>query len=147
MDDLDRRVMNALQGGFPLGERPFREAAAELGMAEEDLIRRIAALLANGAATRFGPLFDIGRLQGAFSLCAMCVPPGDFERVAGLVNARPEVAHNYERAHRLNMWFVLACEDPADVGRVLREIEDATGYAVMNLPREAEFRIDLRLAA
>ncbi len=147
MDDLDRRIVNELQGGFPLCERPYAEAAARLGISEENLISRIQALLEGKTLTRFGPLFDAERLGGAFSLCAMRVPAHDFERVAALVNAHPEVAHNYEREHRYNLWFVLAAASPARIGEVLHAIERETGYPVMDLPREAEFVVELKLHA
>ncbi|HEV2431596.1 MAG TPA: Lrp/AsnC family transcriptional regulator, partial [Burkholderiales bacterium] len=97
--------------------------------------------------TRFGPLYDAERLGGAFSLCAMSVPPADFERVAALVNAHAEVAHNYERAHRLNMWFVLATEDAAQIPGIISRIEKETGRPVLNLPREEEYFVELRLTA
>jgi len=147
MDDLDRRIVNALQGGFPLCERPFAEAAGRLGLEEQDLIRRIKNLLESKTLTRFGPLYDAERLGGAFSLCAMSVPPEDFARVAAIVNEFPEVAHNYERAHRLNMWFVLATEDPSRIRSVISRIAAATGYPVLHLPREKEFFVELRLTA
>ena len=41
MDDLDRRIINNLQGGFPVSERPFLDAAQTLGIGERDLISRI----------------------------------------------------------------------------------------------------------
>ena len=144
MDQLDRAIVNHLQGGFPLGERPFLEAAAALGVTENALLERLSDLLERGVLTRFGPLFDAEKLGGQFSLCAMSVPAQDFERVAALVNAHPEVAHNYEREHRFNMWFVVAA---AEVRPVLDAIERETGYPVMDLPREAEYFIGLRLAA
>ena len=97
MDDLDRAIVNRLQGGFPLGERPFLEAAAALGITEDGLLSRLKDLLEGGVLTRFGPLYDAEKLGGRLSLCAMSVPACDFERVAALVNAHPEVAHNYER--------------------------------------------------
>jgi DNA-binding Lrp family transcriptional regulator len=147
MDELDRRIVNELQGGFPLCERPFAEAAVHLGVSEEALIARIRDLLQTKVLTRFGPLFDAERLGGAFSLCAMSVPEEDFERVARLVNAHPEVAHNYERAHRLNMWFVLAVEDPATIPGLVSRIEAQTGYSVLDLPREQEYFVELRLTA
>ena len=147
MDDLDRRIVNRLQGDFPLCEFPFSVAAKSLGIEEGDLIGRLKAMLDNKTLTRFGPLFDAERLGGAFSLCAMRVPLEDFERVAALVNARPEVAHNYERAHRFNMWFVLATDSPDAIGRVIREIEAETGLPVLDLPREEEFFVELRLSA
>ena len=147
MDDLDRRIVNALQDGFPLCERPFAETAQRLGTSEEELLSRLKALLDERILTRFGPLFDAERLGGAFSLCAMSVPEEDFERVAALLNAHPEVAHNYEREHRLNMWFVLAAPSPAGIGKVIEKIEAEAGYPVLNLPREAEYFVGLRLAA
>ncbi len=147
MNELDRAIVNRLQGGFPLGKRPFAAAAAELGADEATLIARIAALLENGTLTRFGPLFDAERMGGAFTLCALRVPDEDFERVAALVNAHPEVAHNYARDHAFNMWFVLATAAPADIARVIAAIEAETGLTVYDFPREAEYFIDLRLAA
>jgi siroheme decarboxylase len=147
MDELDRRIVNELQGGFPLCARPFAEAGKRLGMSEQDLLSRVASLLDQKVLTRFGPLFDAERLGGAFSLCAMSVPAADFERVVGLVNAHPEVAHNYERAHAYNMWFVLAAASRSRIDVVLREIERETGYPVMDLPREEEYFVELRLTA
>ena len=75
------------------------------------------------------------------------MPPEDFERVARLVNAHREVAHNYERAHRLNMWFVLATDDAEKVSGIVSRIEEQTGYPVLNLPREEEYFVELRLTA
>ena len=147
MDELDRRIVNALQGGFPLCEHPYGEAARRLGLSENELLCRLEALLAGNILTRFGPLFDAERLGGAFSLCAVSVPDEDFERVAAIVNAHSEVAHNYERAHRLNMWFVLAAMSPSEIGKTIGEIESETGYAVLDLPREEEFFVELRLTA
>jgi len=147
MDELDRAIINRLQGGFPLCARPFAAAAAELGTDEATLIARIRVLLEGGTLTRFGPMFDVERLGGAFSLCALRVPAADFERVADLVNAHAEVAHNYAREHEFNMWFVLATRSRDDIARVIAAIEAETGLKVFDFPREAEYFIELRLAA
>ncbi len=147
MDALDRKIVAALQDGFPVCERPFLAVAEALGIGEDALIARVDALLADGTLTRFGPLFDAGRLGGAFTLAAMAVPPADFDRVAAQVNARPEVAHNYARDHALNMWFVLATERPDDVADVLVAIEATTGYPVFAFPKEREYCVDFRKSA
>ena len=147
MDELERAIVNRLQGGFPLSERPFADAARELGIDEATLITKLQAMLAAGTLTRFGPMYDAERLGGAFTLCAMSVPAADFERVAALVNAHPEVAHNYERAHRYNMWFVIAAAARAQIAPLIAAIEAETGYPVLNLPREHEYFIELRLVA
>ena len=110
MDELDRAIVDRLQTGFPVSERPFLQAAHGLGTTEDELIARIDRLLRAGTLTRFGPLFQVERMGGAFTLAAMSVPVAEFEHTAAAVNALPEVAHNYAREHALNMWFVLATE-------------------------------------
>ncbi len=145
MDAVDRQLINGLQGGFPVSERPYAEAAERFGLTEDELIRRVDALLAQGVLTRFGPMYHAERLGGALTLAAMKIPAADFERVAGIVNAFPEVAHNYAREHELNMWFVLATETPERIGEVIAGIERATGYKVYNMPKLEEFYVGLRL--
>lgn len=147
LDAIDRSIINALQGGFPLSERPYRDAAERLSIDEVELISRIERLLAAGAATRFGPMFNADRMGGAFSLCALAVPPERFEDVAALVNAHPEVAHNYERRHQLNMWFVLASDDPVRIRHVVRAIEAETGLVVFDFPKLEEYFVGLRIEA
>jgi DNA-binding Lrp family transcriptional regulator len=147
LDDIDRRIVNALQEGFPLSPRPYAEAAQRLGLSEDDLISRLKHLVETRAITRFGPFLDAAAMGGAFCLCAMAVPAERFEAVMIQVNARPEVAHNYERAHRLNMWFVLATETPEGIGQVAREIEGETGLKVLLFPKEREFFVGFRVAA
>jgi DNA-binding Lrp family transcriptional regulator len=147
MDALDRRIVNELQGGFPLSERPYADVAARLGTDEQELIRRIDALVANGTLSRFGPMYHAERLGGALTLAAMRVSETDFERVATLVNAHPEVAHNYRREHEFNMWFVLATETPDRIGEVIRAIEAETGLKVYNMPKLEEFFVGLRFEA
>lgn len=146
MDELDRAILNHLQGGFQVSERPFAVAAAELGTTEDELIARLGRMLEERRLTRFGPLYNADRMGGAFTLAALSVPAKDFERVAALVNALPEVAHNYERAHRLNMWFVLATDTPEGIEQALRRIESETGCRVYNFPKLREYFVELKLA-
>jgi DNA-binding Lrp family transcriptional regulator len=119
--------------------------AAELGFAEEDLIARVRKLLEEGVLTRFGPMYQVERMGGAFSLAAMRVPPEDFDRVAATVNALPEVAHNYQREHEYNMWFVLATERPEGIARAIDRIERETGLPVLNFPKLREYFVELQL--
>jgi DNA-binding Lrp family transcriptional regulator len=147
MDDLDRRIINNLQGGFPVSERPFLEAARALGIGERDLIDRLEQLLEAGVLSRFGPMYHAERLGGGLTLAALAAPPERFDEVTALVNAHPEVAHNYERDHALNMWFVIATERPEDIGRVLAEISAQTGLVVHDMPKLEEFFVGLRFEA
>ena len=147
MDDIDRRIVDTLQDDFPVCERPFAAAAERLGIGEDELIARVDRLLADGTLTRFGPLFDAEKLGGAFMLAAMQVPEDEFDRVAATVNAFPEVAHNYRREHALNMWFVLATEDPDAISDAIARIERATGLPVLAFPKEREYFVELKLKA
>ncbi|MDE2585479.1 MAG: AsnC family transcriptional regulator, partial [Betaproteobacteria bacterium] len=129
-DEVDRSIINALQGDFPLDSAPYAAAAAALGLSEAELLQRLQAMLDDRILTRFGPMFQIERMGGAFCLAAMEIPPEDFERVAAVVNGFAQVAHNYEREHRFNMWFVLATETPAGIAEAVAAIEAASGYPV-----------------
>ena len=147
MDALDRAIINNLQGGFPVSDEPYREVANQLGTSEAELLRRLAALLEQGALSRFGPMYHAERLGGALTLAAIKVPAADFGRVTAIVNGFPEVAHNYARDHELSMWFVLATDTPARISAVIAEIEQATGYHVYNMPKIEEFFVGLRFEA
>jgi DNA-binding Lrp family transcriptional regulator len=147
VDELDRTIVNRLQDGFPVLARPFAAVASGLGLGEEELIARVGRLVDEGVLTRFGPMYQVERMGGAFSLAALRVPRADFDRVARIVNALPEVAHNYERAHDYNMWFVLATETPAGIAAAVAKIEQATGLSVLHLPKLREFFVELKLTA
>ena len=147
LDAVDRAIVNALQAGFPVCERPFAAAATPLGLTEDALIARVERLCAGGTLTRFGPLYDVEKMGGAFTLAAMAVPPARFDDVAAMVNALPEVAHNYARDHAFNLWFVLATETPEGIAAAIATIEAATGLPVANFPKEREFFVELRLPA
>lgn len=147
LDELDRSIINQLQGGFPICEYPFSESAAALNVSETELLTRIERLIQEHIATRFGPMYQIEKLGGAFTLAAMKVPADQFERVAAQVNAFQEVAHNYERNHLFNMWFVLATETPEQIPEAIARIEAETGIAVFNMPKEKEYFIGARFSA
>ncbi|OUE40424.1 AsnC family protein [Billgrantia desiderata SP1] len=145
LDDADRRIVNRLQNGLPLVERPYAAVAAELDLSEGELLYRLERLLEDGVLSRFGPMYHAERLGGGLTLAALEVPEADYERVTAAVNAFPEVAHNYRREHRLNMWFVLATETPERIGETIEAIEAATGLAVFNMPKQEEFHVRLHL--
>ncbi len=147
LDAADAQLINLLQDGLELTARPFAVIGRQMGLEEKEVVGRLKRLREEGVLTRFGPFFDAEAMGGAFCLCAMAVPADRFDEVVGLVNAHHEVAHNYERTHRLNMWFVLATQTPEAIGNVARKIESETGLRVLQFPKMEEFFIGFKVAA
>ena len=143
MNDLDFALLNDFQRGFPLCERPFARIAADLGASERDVLGRLEALVAGGQISRVGAVFAPQAI-GASTLAALSVAPERLEEVADRISRYPQVNHNYEREHDLNLWFVATAGDDAELAAVLARIGAEAGCgALLVLPLVQEFRIDL----
>ena len=142
LDAVDRRLLDAFQRDFPMSPRPFAEIGRRLGIDEASAIARLERLQAAGLVSRVGAVLAPHR-AGWGTLAAMAVPEARLEDVAELVSGFDEINHNYEREHAFNLWFVVTASDRAAVEAVLREIETASGIAVMSLPLEEAYRLDL----
>lgn len=147
MDELDKKIINHLQTGFPICESPYQQVADELGINEDLLLERLQALLDSGVLSRFAPLYHAEQMGGALTLAAVKAPVESFDEVAKIINAFHEVAHNYAREHELNMWFVIATEQPERLQQVIVEIEIQTGLQVYNMPKINEYFVGLKLEA
>ncbi len=146
LDAVDRQIIAKMQGEFPLCERPYAAVAEVLGIPEGDLLSRLQRLLDTRVLTRFGPMMQVERMGGAFVLAALAVPEARYDAVAAMVNALPQVAHNYRREHAFNMWFVLATETPAGIAEAIARIEGDTGLKVRAFPKEREYFVEMKLA-
>ena len=145
MNETGRQFINQWQGNFPLVKQPFAIVAAELGITDEDLISLIRDLLEQGFLSRFGPLYDASSMGGSITLAALSVPEDNYDAVARKVNAMPEVAHNYQREHRLNMWFVIATETAELLHTTIDRIEQEVNLPVYNFPKLQTFYLGLWL--
>jgi len=145
MDNIDRALINRLQDGFPICNSPYQQVANQLHISEHDLLARLQNLLDSGVLSRFGPMYHAEQMGGALSLAAVKAPEEQFEQIADLINALPEVAHNYARQHSLNMWFVLATETPEQLQQTIDKIEQQTGLVVYNMPKIKEYFVGLKL--
>ncbi|WDE07799.1 AsnC family transcriptional regulator [Thalassomonas viridans] len=144
-DPLDKALINLLQRGLPVNEAPFASIAEALNTTEQEVLSRLNTLLAQGVLSRFGPMYDAACLGGAFTLAAMAVPAAEFDHVCEVVNGFEQIAHNYQRNHRLNMWFVIATESETEIATVIEQIEAKTGIEVLNVPKLEEFYVGLYL--
>jgi DNA-binding Lrp family transcriptional regulator len=139
---LEYALLNKWQRDFPVVARPFAEIGSKVGADEAAVIATLSRLQARGAISRVGAVFAPRRV-GASTLAALAAPAERIEDIAEIVSMRPEINHNYQREHRYNLWFVATAADQPALDAVLAGIETDTGCAVIALPLEREFHIDL----
>jgi len=142
MDDLDKRILTAMQADLPVVARPFDALAERLAVAADDLLARVRRMVEEGLIRRIGPVFDSGRLGYVSTLVAARVPTERLEQVAERVSGLPGVTHNYERRGRYNLWFTLTAPSRALLDTALEGLREGTGVAAMHsLPAVARYKI------
>lgn len=142
ISELDRHLLNDFQHEFPLTPTPYADMARELGVSESEVLARLAALQADGTVSRVGAVLRPNTV-GVSTLAAMAVPAERLEEIAALVSGYTEVNHNYEREHRLNLWFVAAAADALRLQQVLDDIAARSGIEVLSFPLVEDYHIDL----
>ncbi len=115
MDDLDKELLNILQMDFPLTPTPYAAMGARLGLSEDEVLARIAALKRARVLRQVSAIFDTRKIGYRSSLVAMRVAPERVAEAARVINAHPGVSHNYERNHAFNLWFTIAVPPPSTV--------------------------------
>ncbi len=141
----ERDMLDRWQRGFPFVSRPFARVAEEAGMSEDEVVSMVAGLQQAGVICRVGAVVR-PNTAGASTLAAVSAPADRLEEVARIISDQPEVTHNYEREHELNLWFVVTAADRAGVDAALARIRAETGLEVLDLPMVRAFHIDLAFA-
>ena len=144
MDDVDKKILNAIQIDFPLVNKPFKELGKNLGLEEDDVIRRIQRLQKEGAIRRIGPIISTKKTGGIGTLVAMKVPPVRVDEVAGIINEYEEVSHNYLRPANFNVWFTVSAQSEDKLNEILDELKEKTGCELRNLPTKRLFKIGVK---
>ncbi len=139
---LEFALLNDWQRDFPIVSLPFERLGQKLGAGDTAILDTLARLQARGAISRVGAVFAPRRV-GASTLAALAAPAERLEEIADMVSARSEVNHNYQREHHFNLWFVVTAADKDTLKQTLAAIEGETGCAVISLPLENEYHIDL----
>lgn len=142
LNPLYKQLLNDYQHDFPLSPRPYLDIADALGVTEDDVLSAYAELSGNNFISRIGPVIPPNHI-GVSALIAMSVPEAELQIVADKISAHPEVNHNYEREHRINLWFVVIASDNEHLQAVIENIEQETSYPTMQLPMLDDFFIDL----
>jgi DNA-binding Lrp family transcriptional regulator len=145
MDEIDRKLLAALQEGFPLTSRPYRDLGEALELGEEEVMARLAGLQKEGLIRRIGPILDLRKMGLGGMLAAIHVPVEEADRVAAVVSAYPEVSHNYLRPNEsgYNLWFTVSAREDR-IGEILQEIRARTGRNLLLLPTGKIFKIGVK---
>ncbi len=147
MDDVDKHLLDAAQGGIQIEERPFLTLGDELSLSEDEVISRLNRLKANPVVRRFGGVFDSKRLGFISTLIAMKIPPERLEEVAERICRFPAVTHAYERGHDYNLWFTLIATDEEAMGRIIMVIKAESGISdLLDLRAERMYKIGVNFS-
>ncbi|WP_222427687.1 siroheme decarboxylase subunit alpha [Desulfobotulus alkaliphilus] len=142
MDDLDKKLLNSIQSGFPICSRPYAAIGEMLDMDEAEVLERLKKLKASGIIRRIGGNFGPENLGYFSTLCAAKVPEEKLEVFTQTVNAYPGVTHNYVRENDWNVWFTFIEPSREVIARNLEEIAEKTGVTeILNLPATHVFKI------
>jgi siroheme decarboxylase len=148
LDELDKRLLNLLQGSFPLARRPYASVAELAGVPEDEVLRRTRRLLDERIIREVTPIFDTRVLGYSSMLVAAKVDPEHPWRAAKIINEHPGVSHNYLRDHDFNLWFTIATEPGSKLGvqGTLDVLADLTGaQSIRQLPTLRLFKIRMDL--
>jgi DNA-binding Lrp family transcriptional regulator len=148
LDDLDKRLLNLMQGRFPIAPRPYATVAAEAGITEDEAIARVQHLLDERIIRQVTPIFDTRALGYSSMLVAAKVDPENPWRAAQVINEHPGVSHNYLRNHDFNIWFTIATEpgSPLGLDRTLDVLGQLAGAeSIRQLPTLKLFKIRMDL--
>ncbi|MGH2836642.1 MAG: AsnC family transcriptional regulator, partial [Solirubrobacteraceae bacterium] len=148
LDDLDKRLLNLMQGSFPIAPRPYQHVAAEAGITEEEAMARVRHLLDERIIRQVTPIFDTRALGYSSMLVAAKVDPENPWRAANVINEHPGVSHNYLRNHEFNIWFTVATEPDSPLGleRTLTRLGELAGAeSIRQLPTLKLFKIRMDL--
>ena len=148
LTEVERNLLNLLQGSFPLERRPFARVAELAGLSEDDVLGRTQRLLDDRIIRQLTPIYDTRTFGYASMLVAAKVDAEHPWRAAKIVNSHPGVSHNYLRNHEFNMWFTLAVEEDSKLGLqgTLDVLQELTGAeSIRQLPTLKLFKIRMDL--
>jgi len=145
MDEVDRKILNAVQRDFPVASNPFEQIAAEVGLTEEEVLQRLRNMKDAGIIRRIGAILEPRAFGWVSTLCAARVPDEKIDTFVATVNRLPGVTHNYERKAYYNIWFTLTGPSWEQVENLLKEIAGQTGiHEIVHLPAREIFKVKVQ---
>lgn len=161
MTELEQRILDIIQDGFPIVERPYA-AIAEIfahryghtvaeKVHEQKVYETVESLRESGVIRRIGGVYNTKRLGLVSRLCAGKVPSvatGAADDSA-LVQFAEEVmnvaaiTHNYVRSHEYNVWFTVIAESNEKLQAIIDQLTSKTAlHDVHSMPAKKMFKIN-----
>jgi len=142
LEEVDRKLLNRMQSGFPVSARPFLEIGNELGLTEAEVLARVSRLKELGVIRRIGANVNPRSIGFVSTLCAAHVPEERVAKFVDTVNKYAGVTHNYSREHYFNVWFTFIAESFEDIEKNLETISRRTHIKdILNMPATKVFKI------
>ncbi len=141
-DDVDKKLLNAIQIAFPLSRDPFSVLGTRLDISADEALRRIERFKQEGVVRLIGPVLDARRLGYQSTLVAMKVAENQLDRASKAINQHPGISHGYCRNHYFNLWFTLALPPGVEVETELQKLSNTIKpEAMLELPALRLFKI------
>ncbi len=135
LDETDRDIIRALQGGLPLVPTPYKAVAETLGMAEAQLVQRLETMKDAGVIRRIAAApnhYRLGMTENGMTVWD--VSDESIAELGAKIGALPFVTHCYERPRALpdwpyNLFAMVHGSDPNEVASKRAEIAAILGDA------------------
>lgn len=144
MEKTDARILRELILDFPIHRRPYDVIARRLNLTGDEVYRRTCRLINNGIIRRIGPGFNSAALGRVTTLVGLRLRPDSIDNAAKIINAFPEVTHNYLRADEFNIWFTIIAPHRRRIDEIIKHIADRlelTADDIINAPSEKVFKL------
>jgi DNA-binding Lrp family transcriptional regulator len=136
--ELERRIINLIQGDLPVASKPFAVLADQLGIPESTLLEEIRKLKEQGIIRRFGA--TLRHQEAGFSSNAMVVwrvPEERLEEVGKLIAGFKEVTHCYQRKPQndwpYNLYSMVHGNNRKDCHEIARRLSREVGISEYTL--------------
>ncbi len=137
-----QNLIDRYQDDFPLSKSPYAEIACDLKSSENEVMEVLSQMINEDLIGRIGPIYKTHKM--GYSLLAACeCQESDILETTKIINSFNEVNHNYERDHKLNIWFVVTAKDKSSVYHVCQSIEKICKVKVLCFPMVKSYKIDL----
>lgn len=145
MDELDYRILQALQNDFPLSPRPYEAISDKLKIPCEQLLARLQSLMTDGVIRRIGASLDSRKLGFCSTLAAISVEDSIVEQASAIIKGYPEITHSYLRSDHFNIWFTIIASGNDRISNIIKEIQSALSLEssqILNLPVKRLFKLN-----